>query len=77
MDEEAVIGIRDFANGRLWPFAAPRDFPKADVRAAGFGKSSHSTWVRRKGQYLSLELLGNIPKLATQLGRLFLVDLGD
>ncbi|MGB5577797.1 MAG: hypothetical protein WBM88_10365, partial [Woeseiaceae bacterium] len=41
-------------DGWFWPIAARRDFPKADTRAAGFGKSSRSAWVATKGQSLSL-----------------------
>jgi hypothetical protein len=42
------------ATGRFWPIAAVQYFPKAVIRAAGFGKSSRSSSVRRKGQNLPL-----------------------
>jgi len=30
---------KGYLTGRLWPFADRHDFPKADVRTAGFGMS--------------------------------------
>lgn len=60
------------AGGCLWPLADGHHFPKADVRAAGFGKSRHSDSEASKGHELPLIVSasdGSVrPKPAVNLG---------
>jgi hypothetical protein len=53
-------------NDWFWPIADGHDFPKADTRAAGFGKSSRSAWAASKGQ--------DLPLAGTEMGTVWAPD---